>query len=419
MKGVGVVTNRVFQERSTDHRGSVSFTRQIHASDSRLQNQESELEISRCTHRCGNRPMVFTGSLKKKGDHLPVWKRRHFVLSLLELSHYEHEDGLLKGIIQLTQTTKIRQYPFPMMENTFQIRDRRAKIEVYLWADSYEMMLLWINALNGAVQRSKSLNSIVLTSSPSKSLPSSPVATKISSSVNQEHSQSPYNSSSSSLFGSCQCDAIHLLIHCPHPLVQAYCHCKDCQTSSSSPFTSLLLFPSDAIEIVKGNVFLGKYALTHQRFRYFCRQCSSYLMFDSSSASSSPQLPSSRLSTRPSLPLTSSSSSSSSPSPRKALTSSLSSFIPSTKYTAVLLGTLSSNFPFDPTFHMMYASHIMEMHDGLPKYRGCPVVWGGTDDRLEEGQSRPSLMGESDGSEGADGHSNGNDSDRKYKENIT
>jgi hypothetical protein len=379
--------------------------------------------------------MVFTGSLKKKGEYLPVWKRRYFVLNQLELSYYEHEeDDLLKGVIHLTQTTKIRPYPFSMIENTFQIRDRRVKTEIYLWADSYEMMVLWMNALNGAVQRFKSLNS---NTSPIKSLPSSPL---------RELSEHELSSSSSSLFGSCQCNAIHLLIHSPHPLAQAYCHCHDCQISSSSPFTCLLLFPAHTIEVIKGNVFLGKHQLTYQRFRYFCRQCASFLLFDSSSSfssslSSSIHPPAATLSlvpfaanSRP--PPPSASSLSSHSSPRKTLpSSSISAFTPSTKYTSVLLGTLS-NFPFEPVCHMSYASRVMEMRDGLPKYRGCPVGWGGNDDQPldsteeeEEFQLTPSIRA-SEGVRGEDCSSSTSSesetrgevwlgADREYKSNRT
>jgi hypothetical protein len=350
--------------------------------------------------------MVFTGTLKKKSDYLSLWNSRYFILnSSNELEYYEYEDGPQRGVYQLTKTTKIKEYPFPMMENTFQIRDKRVKFEIFLWAKTYEMMMLWINALKGSIERiefkklpprplpmlgsnlspppspgditpianqgksprqspspatiSQPSSTPPHPSSPSPSLPTTPSTTS--------RTPSKLHSSENSIVGHCQCNAIQFAIHSQVPLTQGFCHCPDCQESSSGPFTCLLIFPSASITILKGNVFLGKYPIAYQRNRYFCRQCSSYLMFDFTS-------------TVPLTQVSTSSSSSSSPVPFVSpLPSHLpSSFLPMTQYTAVLCGAIP-HFPFEPSCHVMYSCRKMSMTDGLPKYRGYPPSWGGQD----------------------------------------
>lgn len=287
------------------------------------------------------------------------------------------------------------------MENTFRIKDKRVQFEIFLWAKSYEMMILWMNALKGSIERiefkgpgkgpvgqqagkgpgqgsnlsipsspeGKLLSSQSPSPSPSPaspstlSHPSSPSSSSLPTTPSTL-SQTPSKSQSfeSSIIGHCQCNAIQFSISSQAPITQGYCHCTDCQQSSSAPFTCLLIFPSASITLLKGNVFLGKYPLAYQRNRYFCRQCSSYLMFDFSSA----------------FPLTESSSILPN-SPASRLTSRApSSFCPMTEYTAVLCGAIP-DFPFEPSCHVMYCCQKMSMHDGLPKYRGYPPSWGGKD----------------------------------------
>jgi hypothetical protein len=338
------------------------------------------------------RSMVFTGTLKKKSDILPLWNYRYFILnSFNELEYYEYENGPQRGVYQLTKTTKVKEYPFQMMENTFRIKDRRVKFELFLWAKSHEMMMLWINALKGSIERIefKKLGSLPRirsnispppsprgqeiaclsnqmkssSQSPSSTLsqPSTPPHPRLSS-PSSTSTPSKYQPPENSIIGQCQCNAIQFSINSLAPVAQGYCHCRDCQQSSSGPFTCLLIFPSDAITLLKGNVFLGKYPLTYQRNRYFCRQCSSYLMFDFSSAFPRTQVPSSLSSSR------------ASPLPSRLP----SSFVPSTQYTAVLCGAIPQ-FPFQPSCHVMYSDKKMAMPDCLPKYQSYPPSWGGQD----------------------------------------
>lgn len=281
--------------------------------------------------------MVFSGYLKKRGDILPIWKSRYFELSSSELCYYEFEGGPKKGEIILTKTTKIRSFPISMMNNTFQIRDRRTGLEIYLWANSENEENAWIQALKQSIQRIKtplieSSSRISLTSiSPNKIL--------------------------NTIYGYCRCGAIEIEIE-NNSIIHGYCHCLYCQKYSSSPFLSVILYPTKYIKITKGKIILGKFNMTTNVNRYFCRQCFSYLMHEYV-------------------------------------------YFPSGSCTAVLSGTIeaslispnSSSSPslppsefleeiFKPQLHINYQSRKMSIPDGLPKYSGTPAIWGGNDETL-------------------------------------
>jgi hypothetical protein len=294
--------------------------------------------------------MVFSGYLKKRGDVMPIWKSRYFefttidynhdhsLILSLSLSYFEYEGGRKRGEYLLTKTTKVNDYSTPLIENTFQIRDKRTGLKILLSAETNTIKENWMKALKNSIKRIHV---------PALESPRKP-------SINTINPRTD-----SHLFGTCCCGVIEFILH-QEPILQGYCHCIDCQQYSSCPFVCLVIVQTHHIEVIKGKLFLGKYSYTPQVDRYFCRQCSSYLMHEYRSrqfisALSFPSSPS----------------------------SSISSSQPSAKYTAVLAGTLPF-FSFEPSLHVKYSQKVLSIPDGLPKYENYPHCWGGNDERIME-----------------------------------
>jgi hypothetical protein len=82
------------------------------------------------------------------------------------------------------------------------------------------------------------------------------------------------------LDGGCLCGAVRY--HCDaDPLATANCHCADCQKSTGAAFSTVVVVPSDALEITGET--LSVYTTigddTHQEARrHFCSACGSQLL---------------------------------------------------------------------------------------------------------------------------------------------
>ena len=71
----------------------------------------------------------------------------------------------------------------------------------------------------------------------------------------------------------CQCGAVRIKLS-GEPVVQLYCHCRDCQRIAGAGCVPYAIFPQDAVEVTQGNTF--RWALK-DNVRTRCATCGTYL----------------------------------------------------------------------------------------------------------------------------------------------
>ena len=130
--------------------------------------------------------------------------------------------------------------------------------------------------------------------------------------------------------GRCFCGAVRLEVT-GDPVAEGYCHCADCRAWSSGPVTAYGLWPATAVSIVAGEDKLGCYSKTGTTNRRACMSCGGTVMA---------ALPEAGL--------------------------------------IDVFPTLLEGRAFSPRAHVHYASRVMDMPDGLPKFADLPEEGGGT-----------------------------------------
>jgi hypothetical protein len=77
-----------------------------------------------------------------------------------------------------------------------------------------------------------------------------------------------------SIDGGCLCGAIRYEIESDSSLA-AFCHCRDCQYVSGGAPAAVVVFPSDAVRVVRGKerVFWNKADSGARVYRSFCDNC--------------------------------------------------------------------------------------------------------------------------------------------------
>lgn len=85
----------------------------------------------------------------------------------------------------------------------------------------------------------------------------------------------------SQITASCQCGAVQFQ-SAAHPIMQLFCHCKDCQESTGSPFAKTAFFKSRHCEI-SGSLSVREFKAEsgNRTTRESCASCGS-VMFDRS-----------------------------------------------------------------------------------------------------------------------------------------
>ena len=121
------------------------------------------------------------------------------------------------------------------------------------------------------------------------------------------------------------------------PVAEGYCHCNDCRSWSAAPFVALSLWPTGAVTFTKGEASVGSYAKTERSVRKFCTVCVGNLMIDQPGRNVIDVFPSQM-----------------------------------------------KDFQRTPTMHVAYASKVMPVVDGLPKFADVPAEYGGSGDLLPE-----------------------------------
>ncbi len=138
------------------------------------------------------------------------------------------------------------------------------------------------------------------------------------------------------LKGSCFCGAVQVEVSAP-PVLQGYCHCGDCRRWSATPVTAYALFPSVAVQVTEGQDQLIHFSRDGQARRAHCGKCGGAVMTE----------------------------------------------LPANGLTDVYPPTLDG-FTFEPECHIRYGQRMIDIPDGLPKFRDMPVQSGGTGELIPD-----------------------------------
>ena len=136
--------------------------------------------------------------------------------------------------------------------------------------------------------------------------------------------------------GSCFCGAVQLEV-AGDAAFQGFCHCDDCRRWSGTPVTAFALWPSDKVRVTAGEDRLVSYSQTGSAERKHCATCGGSIMTETPSA---------------------------------GLTD---------VYPMILDG-----YAFAPAFHVYYGLRVIDLPDGLPKYRDMPDNAGGSGEMIED-----------------------------------
>jgi hypothetical protein len=135
--------------------------------------------------------------------------------------------------------------------------------------------------------------------------------------------------------GQCYCGAVEIEMR-GDPLEVGYCHCENCRRYSAAPVSAFTLWKKEAVNVTKGEEFLGRFKSSDISERGYCTKCGGHITVE-----------------HPTLGLTD-----------------------------VRIGAMR-NFQFKPKVHLNYSETILPMKDGLLKLKDFPAEIGGS------GQSMP------------------------------
>lgn len=130
----------------------------------------------------------------------------------------------------------------------------------------------------------------------------------------------------------CLCGAAVLKIT-GAPVVQAYCHCDDCQAAHGAAYVATAAFPAEAVEVVKGRL-LTLVVKTAPRVR--CADCGTFLFTEVAGAN-----------------------------------------------LRSVNATLLAKTRFKPQFHLQCQYAVLPVVDDLPHYRDFPTAFGGSGELVE------------------------------------
>lgn len=134
----------------------------------------------------------------------------------------------------------------------------------------------------------------------------------------------------------CFCGAVEVEVT-GKPVFAGYCHCRDCQAWSAAPINAFSLWKSSDVRVTKGEAELATFAKTEHSNRKFCRRCGGHVMTEH---------------------------------PRMRLTD--------------VYANLLKGYTHEPTLHANYASKMVSVRDGLPKYADLPADLGGSGEMLPD-----------------------------------
>lgn len=136
--------------------------------------------------------------------------------------------------------------------------------------------------------------------------------------------------------GACFCGEIKLEVTGP-AVAQGFCHCDSCRKWSATPVTAYVLFPQTNVRITGGGDHIGSFDRDGKARRVHCKKCGGAVMTE----------------------------------------------IPAAGLVDVYAPTIPG-FKFTPEAHVHYAKRIIDMADGLPKFKDMPEQAGGSGAMIED-----------------------------------
>ena len=137
--------------------------------------------------------------------------------------------------------------------------------------------------------------------------------------------------------GECLCGAVRVEVS-GEPAVMAVCHCKLCRGWSAAPVTGAALWSPENFKVTQGEDHLSSYAKVEGHDRKWCTKCGGHVFVDHS-----------------------------------------------TTYGKIdVYPSILKDFEYQPAFHVNYASSILPIKDGLPKFADFPEALGGSGEMMDE-----------------------------------
>ncbi|UJP05459.1 MAG: GFA family protein [Nitrosomonas sp.] len=136
--------------------------------------------------------------------------------------------------------------------------------------------------------------------------------------------------------GSCFCHAVEFTVT-GKPVAMGYCHCESCRHWSAGPVNAFTLWHPEAVQITRGSDQIGSYSRTSHSLRKWCKLCGGHVFSEH---------------------------------PEWKLIDVFTAAIP--------------DFPFKPGIHVHYQESVLQISDGLPKFKDIPKEMGGSGIIVEE-----------------------------------
>lgn len=134
----------------------------------------------------------------------------------------------------------------------------------------------------------------------------------------------------------CACGAVEAELS-GSPILQCYCHCSDCRGWLGAPVHAATGWPEAQVRFVKGRNNVVTYKRTERSLRKSCKTCGGAVLVEH----------------------------------------------PQIKVVDVLASNIKG-FRFNPSMHIFYGERMIDMKDGLPKYRKTPEAMGGDGETMPE-----------------------------------
>lgn len=134
----------------------------------------------------------------------------------------------------------------------------------------------------------------------------------------------------------CACGAVAAELT-GEPILQCYCHCTDCRGWLGAPVHAATGWPKDQVRFTKGANDVITYKRTDHSHRKSCKKCGGAVLVEH----------------------------------------------PSLGAVDVLASNIEG-FAFKPAFHIFYGERMIDIKDGLPKFRKMPEAMGGDGETMAE-----------------------------------
>lgn len=130
--------------------------------------------------------------------------------------------------------------------------------------------------------------------------------------------------------GSCFCGSVQIDAK-GDPGGMGYCHCEDCRSWAAAPLHTFSVWPPENVTVTKGEDLLREYSKSDFSTRKFCAKCGGHVFV----------------------------------------------YHPTLNLTDIPMSNIP-DLTFEPQMHVNYASTVLPITDGLPKFKDFPVEFGGS-----------------------------------------